>query len=236
MPPSLHQRVIDRLGAQIVTGALPAGSIRLAERLEAEFGVSRSVIREALRVLQTLGLVEPVKRVGFRVLPRDRWEVYDPRVIRWRLKSSDEGRQLRSLTELRCAVEPMAAELAARHAREEDSRELMSLAAGMRTLGRGGDLMQFLELDTRFHQLLMTASGNEMLAKLGEVVAAVLRGRTELGLMPDRPDEEALQMHVDVADAVQGGHPDRARAAMERIVRLAGEELESLWADEARAY
>src|SRR6185312_795657 len=135
------------------------------------------------------------------------WNKFDPSVIRWRLAADGKGVQLRSLTELRSAVEPAAAELAAQHSPEEMSAELMAIAARMRAVGRAGDLQHFLELDIQYHALVLAASGNEMFAQMHSMIAEVLRGRTDYGLMPTHPHEEALQLHVDVADAIQSGRP-----------------------------
>jgi len=229
MPSNLHQHVVDTLGVRIIDGTLATGATIFADSVAAEFGVGRSVVREALRVLESLGLVTATRRVGTRVMPSTAWNVYDPRVIAWRLSGSGEADQLRSLTELRFAVEPFAAELAAANASPEQGGELLHIAARMRTLGRSGDLDGFLELDQAFHGLVLEASGNEMFRHLDLAVAEVLRGRTTLGLMPTHPHEEALQWHVDVADAIHGGRPAAARAAMENIMRLAFEELERAW-------
>ncbi len=236
MTSRLHDLVIERLGSQIVSGVLPAGTIMLSERLEAELQVSRSVVREALRVLQSLGLVETVKRIGIRVLPMQAWNLFDPSIIRWRIASAGKGGQLRSLTELRAAVEPAAAELAAMHAPGDAAAELMAVAAKMRAVGRAGRLQEFLLLDIRYHSLVLVASGNEMFAKLTGVIGEVLRGRTEYGLMPEHPHEEALQLHVDVADAVQGHRPGAARDAMDQIMRRTIAEVEQVWLSEARVY
>jgi len=234
MPGGLHQRVLDALGARIVSGVLAAGDVVHAESFEKEFDVSRSVVREAVRVLQSLGLVESVRRVGMRVLPAARWNVYDPLVIRWRLASPSGGVQLRSLTELRNAVEPAAAELAAIHASDDEGAELVGLAARMRSLGRAGDLDGFLALDIEFHSRVMRASGNDMFASLDRVIAEVLTGRTDQGLMPSHPHEEALAWHAEVADAVHGRRPDDAHRAMDRIMRRAFAEMAEIWADEPR--
>jgi len=180
-------------------------------------------------VLGSMGLVESVKRVGIRVLPPESWNAYDPTIIRWRLLGPGKGEQLRSLTELRSAVEPMAAELAARHATRTLSAELVAVAERMRSAGDSGDLSQFLELDIRFHQLVLQGSGNQMFAKLDEPVAAVLSGRTDLGLMPDRPHENTLQLHADVAEAIAGGEPGAARVAMELIMRRTYAEVQPSW-------
>lgn len=236
MSSRLHDLVVDALGRRVVQGELPAGATMLAGDLEAEFGVSRSVVREAVRALQSLGLVETTKRVGIRVLPMARWNVFDASVIRWRLAADEQGVQLRSLTELRSAIEPAAAELAARHAPDDLAAELIAIAGRMRAVGRAGDLATFLDLDIRFHALVLASSGNEMFAKLEGVIGEVLRGRTEHGLMPDHPHEEALQLHLDVADAILGRRPEAARDAMDRIMRRTVEEVESVWAGRPRVH
>jgi len=229
MPASLHDTLVDALGSRIIEGGLPTGAVVLADDLAREFDVGRSVVREALRVLESLGLVAATRRVGTRVLPDTRWNVFDPRVIAWRLAGSGEPAQLRWLTELRLAVEPFAAELAARAASPEVGGTLLETAARMRTLGKQGRLEEFLELDIRFHSQVLEASGNEMFRHLDGAIAAVLRGRTQLGLMPIRPHDEALQWHVDVADAIHAGDPERARSAMEGIMRRAYAEMEAVW-------
>lgn len=236
MSSRLHNLVIETLAGRIVSGELAPGTTMYSERLETELGVSRSVAREAVRVLESLGLVETAKRVGIRVLPRSRWNVFDPSVIRWRLAGAGKGTQLRSLTELRSAVEPAAAELAALHGPEDMAAELLAVAARMRAVGRAGDLQQFLELDIHFHSLVLAASGNEMFAQMRSMIAEVLRGRTDYGLMPDHPHEEALQLHVDVADAIQSGRAEAARAAMDQIMRRTVAEVESVWRHEPRVF
>ena len=94
----------------------------LTDELAERYEVSRTVVREAVRVLESMHLVESRRRVGVTVLPTERWNVYDPQVITWRLAGSDRARQLRSLTVLRSAVEPVAARLAAELATPERVR------------------------------------------------------------------------------------------------------------------
>ncbi|WP_460465926.1 FadR/GntR family transcriptional regulator [Arthrobacter pigmenti] len=227
MPSRLHQKALESLGSRIVDGALPPGHVMLAEDLEAELGVSRSVVREAVRVLQSLGMVQSTKRVGIQVLPRSNWNPYDPLVIRWRLHSSDRGAQLRSLTEMRVAVEPMAAELAAEHAPEAVGEELHDIANKMR--GTGQDARRFQQLDIRFHALVLAASGNEMFASLHDAVAEVLTGRREMGLTPSHPHEEGVQLHMDVAEAIALRRPAEARETMNEIMRATIDEIHLEW-------
>ncbi|MCI2959348.1 FadR family transcriptional regulator [Agromyces atrinae] len=236
MSSRLHSLVIENLGTRIVSGELAPGTSLHTDSIEEALGVSRSVVREAVRVLQSLGLVKPVPRLGLRIRPRADWNVFDPEIIRWRIAGEQKGAQLRSLTELRAAVEPAAAELAAQHSPDDIAAELMAVAARMRAVGRAGDLQTFLDLDIQFHSLVLAASGNEMFSHLRNVIGEVLRGRTDYGLMPDHPHEEALQLHVDVANAIQSRDPDTARNAMDRIMRRTIAEVEQVWLDTPREH
>lgn len=234
MSNSLHSLVVDALGRKIVSGALPQGAVVRAEVLEREFGVSRSVIREAVRSLQLLGMTESVKSLGIRVLDQSAWNPYASEIIRWRLSDADQGAQLRSLTELRLVVEPAAAGLCATNASPEIAAHLILLAAAMAKAGAQGDLEEFERLDIEFHAALLAGSGNEMFAHLAAPIGAVLHGRTLHGLMPKHPHQEAVQWHVDVAEAVQSGKPAVARKAMQLIVERTVEEIEHMWQESAR--
>lgn len=216
--PALHSAVLDALGRSITSGDVAPGTPLTLEAIGAEHGVSRTVAREVMRLLEGLGLVRSRRRVGIVVLPMESWNVLDPRVIRWRLEGPARDRQLRTLTELRHAVEPLAAAGAARHASPETRDELVDLATKMRVLGEHGDLTEFLALDIRMHELVLRSSGNELFGALAGVVAAVLSGRTHLGLMPASPVPEALDQHEEVARAVAAGDPAAAEAAMAAIV------------------
>jgi DNA-binding FadR family transcriptional regulator len=228
----LHARVLDRLGLAVCGGDLASGSVVRIEQLQERYGVSRSVVREAVRVLASMGLVASRRRVGVQVLPAARWNLYDPQVIRWRLASPARAAQLQSLTELRTAVEPEAARLAALRAPLADASELMGLAGKLWAAGQSNDAEAFLLLDIQFHRLVLSCSGNEMFAKLNTLVEEVLTGRTQYGLMPSHPHNEALQLHVDVASAIQRRNGDDAHAAMLAIMARAFDEMSSIWKNE----
>lgn len=214
---TLHSSVLDELGMRIVEGDLAPDTVITLEWLGEEFSVSRTVAREVVQVLVSVGLVESRRRTGVRVLPPDSWAVFDQAVIRWRLAGRGRDELVRQLSELRVAVEPAAAALAAHHASPEQRRRLVELAHAMEGTGVAGDLRGFLEQDVAFHRLVLVASGNLMYAGLAEVVEAVLRGRTDHRLMPHEPKPEARRLHLMVADAVEHGQPDVARAAMSAI-------------------
>ena len=225
----LHARVLDLLGLAICGGDLETGSVVRIEQYQERYGVSRSVVREAIRVLASMGLVASRRRVGVQVLPAERWNLYDPQVISWRLASPARLAQLQSLTELRNAIEPEAARLAALRAPLASAGELMGLAGKLWAAGQADDAEAFLLLDIKFHRLVLSSSGNEMFAKLNTLVEAVLTGRTQYGMMPRHPHNEALQLHVDVASAIQRGSGEDAHAAMLGIMARTFNEMSSLW-------
>lgn len=214
---TLHSDVLADLGPRLVTGGLAEGSTITLEWLAAEYGVSRTVAREVTQVLVSMGLVESRRRTGIRVLPRAEWDVYDPAVIRWRLAGEQRAAHLSELSQLRAAVEPAAAELAATHASDGVRRELVQLAGDLEATGAAGDLAAFLEHDVAFHRLLLETSGNTMFAALADVVEEVLRGRTDHHLMPPTPKRAARDLHADVARAVAAGDAALARRAMTEI-------------------
>ncbi|MCL6297522.1 FadR/GntR family transcriptional regulator [Streptomyces kronopolitis] len=224
----LHARVLESLGPAITAGDYPPGTVLRTDELEQRFDVSRTVIREAVRVLESMRLVASRRRVGVTVRPTEEWNVYDPRVIGWRLAGRDRPRQLRSLTVLRSAVEPVAAGLAARHATPAHCAELTEHAMGMVATSRGQQLDAYLVHDVAFHRIVLTASGNEMFARLGDVVAAVLTGRTQHQVMFADPDPAAVTLHVQVAEAVRTGDAARAESLTREITTGALAELDVL--------
>ncbi|MFJ6694903.1 FadR/GntR family transcriptional regulator [Streptomyces sp. NPDC091272] len=224
----LHARVLESLGPAITGGEYPPGSVLRTDELSQEFEVSRSVMREAVRVLESMHLVESRRRVGVTVLPAHEWNVYDPQVIRWRLAGADRPRQLRSLTVLRSAVEPTAAGLAARNATAEQCAALTECAIGMVAHSRGRRLEGYLLHDVEFHRTILKASGNEMFARLGDVVAEVLTGRTHHQVMFEDPDPAAVTLHVKVAEAVRERDAVRAEELTREITVGALEELDVL--------
>ncbi|WP_207222726.1 FadR/GntR family transcriptional regulator [Herbihabitans rhizosphaerae] len=215
---ALHQNVLHHLGKAIVSGAAAPGEVLRIDELATRHGVSRSVIREAVRVLASMGLLSTRRRVGVTVADRASWNVFDPLVIRWRLDGDGREAQLASLGELRRGVEPVAAALAATRVTPEQCGVLTGAVMEMSVHGRAGDLDAFLRADLLFHRTLLEASGNEMIAALTGVVSEVLVGRTHHGLMPPHPNPAAIRLHADVAQAVQSGDPDAAERAMREII------------------
>lgn len=254
--PVLHSEVARVLGEEIVGGVLPAGHVLSLAGIEERFSRSRTVVREAVRVLESLGLVVPKRRVGVTVQPSSAWSVLSPQVIAWRLASDAREEQLRSLTQLRRAVEPAAARAAALRAADEeadvargggdpnatpDSADgapsadapdvddagddprpvdaLLAAAARLHELGLRGEGTgeEYIEADVAFHGLLLRASGNEMFAALESTIAEVLRGRARLGRNPEWPTRRALDLHLELARAIEEGLAEEAEAAARAI-------------------
>jgi DNA-binding FadR family transcriptional regulator len=236
MATSLHTRVVDEIGRPIVDGDTPAGAIMLADTIEKRLLVSRSVVREAVRVLQSMGLVESIKHLGIRVLPQTRWNFYDPLLIRWRLDGTNRAAQIRSLSEVRYAAEPLAAEMAARYCPPAIAAELCAIAEKLGAVAKEGDIERFLQLDLQFHSTLFRASGNELFAMLDKPVAEILERRVEFGLVPENPFDDNLQRHLEAATAIRDRDPERARSAIEEVMRHTMKDLEPLWEQTPRIF
>ncbi|MEU0520325.1 FCD domain-containing protein [Streptosporangium sp. NPDC006007] len=215
---TLQDDILDVIGQQIVSGILHPGQILRTEDFEIEHDASRTVLRETLKVLESMRLIGLRRRIGITVLDRTEWSVFDPRVIRWRLAGADRDAQLRSLTELRIAVEPVAAHNAALFATPEQREELLSLAALLEESGRPRDAEAYLQHDIAFHSVLLRASGNEMFAALSSTIAAVLTGRMVHHLVPDDPTPESLRLHLLVARSIAEANADEAESGMRGIL------------------
>lgn len=225
----LHGQVVDRVGASLADDEQRAGQVLRLEDIQARYGVSRTVAREAVRVLESKRVVHSRPRVGITVRPLPEWNLYDPQVIRWRLATSQRREQLRELAELRAAVEPSAARLAAVRGDCALREELLAHARAMADAAGEGDMKGFIAADAAFHRTLLASSANAMFAQLAEVTEELLVARGELALMPARVDDASVRRHLQAAKAVAEGDPvnaadcvqvilDRSRGEVERIL------------------
>ena len=215
------RRVLDELGAAIIEGRRGAGESDTVDAIVARSGASRSVVREATRVLVSLGMLTAGRRVGLRVRPRDEWDLLDPQVIRWRLASPDRtarAAQRDELRGLRLAVEPEAARLAAERRTGDEAALFLAVAGDLEAAMIRRDAGAFLDADRRFHGLLLGAAGNGMLARLRDVVDEALRERTPADPARWEVAPADVALHHAVARAVADGDGDSAALGLRRIL------------------
>ncbi|WP_281939938.1 FadR/GntR family transcriptional regulator [Micromonospora sp. AKA38] len=225
VPRGLHGQVVHTIGLSIVSGDLAAGEQIVPEEIGARYGVSRPVVREALRVLESKGMVAARPKTGTRVLPVERWNLLDHDVILWRVQGPGWESQLRDLLDLRAAVEPMAARRCAESSDDTRAKGLADRCDEMEQAVRSNDSEAFTRADIEFHTLLLAGAGNRVLAQISGAIEAALKARESLHLMPDHLGHEAVSSHRLIVDAIAGADPDRAEAAARALIQVAGAEI-----------
>ncbi|KFI91719.1 GntR-family transcriptional regulator [Bifidobacterium saguini DSM 23967] len=215
---SLHDRLLDEWGMAVVSGAVATGERLPEPNMDGDVTPSRTVTREVTRVLESMGLVSVKRKAGATANPIEQWNILDPQVIQWRLRGPHRISALHELSQLRAAVEPVAARLSASHATAEHWATLTRAAIEMVAHSDHADEAEYLEADILFHRTLLEASGNLMFAALGDVIASTLTGRTQHELMPKVADQTALSWHTEVAALIRKGDGAAAEATMRQIV------------------
>lgn len=220
MPKSMYAAVVDVLGREIVAGTFPAGSVVSLASLEERFEVSRTVAREAMRSLESKGMIEARRRVGLIVADRARWHVLDPQVIGWRLAGPTREDQMRSLTGLRIAVEPVAAHLGALNGTEHHRSTLLEMSRRLWELTRSGlaNTQAFRDADARFHTTLLHSSANEMFIALAPALVAVASHPTRT--VASARIERSLTFHEGIARAIAAGDGPAAEDHCRQLVAL----------------
>lgn len=213
-----HHDVLDALGRAVVGGEIAPGASLTLEDVQSRYGVSRTLARDCVRALESLGVVVSRRRVGIVVRPREKWSALAPQVVRWQLEVDPRGPKLGALTELRAAVEPVAAAAAARRATERQRSRLLTLADSIRVKGTTGIVPSYLKEDIAFHSLVLKASHNDTFEALTGVVAEVLSGRARLTGEVQVPVAEALELHERVAHAIAAGDAETAETRMRDLV------------------
>lgn len=230
---NVHGNTVDHLGEAIVAGRYGVGaSIPPEPVLCQELGVSRTVVREAVKSLIAKGLMTTGPKVGTRVLSEDHWNWFDPDVINWQSKAGLTPEFLRDLQDLRRVVEPAAMRLAAERATAEDIAEVEAAYAGMKNaVENGGD---YVTHDLRFHQGLLRASRNRMLVQMSKALGALLRTSFEVSTRRKDGPVQSLPLHRAVLDAVISHQPDAAEAAIRVLIDGAKQDIEEVLASRRR--
>jgi len=212
----LHGALVHEIGARILSGELEPGEALPTEaELTGDVAASRTVLREAIKVLAAKGLVESRPKTGTRVRSRSDWNLLDPDVLAWQLEAGPTREFLEHALELRRMIEPGAARLAAERATAQDVEALQAALAAM---SEAEDLDDWIEPDVRFHAILVRAARNELLERLSAMVSAMLRTLFMVSSRPPSTFARALPLHQEIIDAVRAHDPDLAEAATLRLL------------------
>jgi DNA-binding FadR family transcriptional regulator len=214
---NLTHGLLDELGRSIVTGSFVGEDFPIEAELAKRYGVSRSVTREAVKMLTAKGLLRARPRQGTFVQPEDQWNLLDPDVLRWLLERKFSMSLLRSFTELRVAIEPAAAELAARNLTPEGQAKLEAGYARMVAAHAGDD--DPYDADIAFHVAVLEASGNLFFAQFRDMVATALRTSIRFTNRFRGVHTASLPAHKAVKDAIEARDTAGAHAAMATITR-----------------
>jgi len=226
---SLREQVLHAIGIRIISGELQPGDVLPKEdTLSKEYGVSRTVIREAVKGLAARGLVESRPKVGTIIKPRSDWQMLDPAVLEWVAASEQNGEFMYHLAEVRQAIEPATAELAARNATPEDVARMREAYAHLEQVIENQDAWAVADLE--YHESIVAAAHNEFLAYIIRALRKPLQSKRRINIalvdLLDEsmvaepytsPHDEVLSRHREVLDAIEAGDELGAREASNRL-------------------
>lgn len=222
----LHGRVVDELGLKILSGKLEAGAIVDTEELAASYEVSRTVVREALKVLAGKGLIDARPRRGTFVRERLNWNLLDPDVLRWQFDSVTDLSILEKLHEVRAMVEPAAAALAAVRRSDDD---LVVLFGAVEAMDEGSDEAdEIADADLQFHLGLIAATHNELIEQLSMIIGIGLSSRDRYVHSHRVSIKRGLEMHRQIAVAVERRDAVAARTQMIELLESAASDVREL--------
>ena len=201
MSSSFHASTVDWLGCWIAAGQVkPGETLKVEADLGEQLGVSRTVIREAIKTLVAKGMLEVGPKVGTRVLPVRRWNLFDPQVVGWLSRSGLPENFVDDLLDLRRTIEPMAVRWACERATVEQVQAiLLAYNALERAVDSGVD---YNRADRVFHECILAASHNQFIEQMVPALGALLAVSFEVSAAD--PDElrRTLPIHKDMADAI----------------------------------
>jgi DNA-binding FadR family transcriptional regulator len=217
-PKSPYAEIVERLAVEIAGGQHAAGSQLPTEpELGQRFGISRTVVREAIKTLAAKGLVTTGPRVGTRVARQDDWNLFDPDVIRWRTAGKLDDAFVTEVIELRLALEPSAGRLAAERATEADRTAITAAFAGMADAVKRGN-EGYVAADMAFHTGIIRAAHNPFFGQLVPLVEAILRVSFSLSIKNALTTAQALPLHKAVLDAILERNGAAAEAALRQLI------------------
>jgi DNA-binding FadR family transcriptional regulator len=217
---NLTARIMDDLGRAIVTGRYQIGAILpFEDELQHHFNASRTVLREAIKMLTAKGLLEARQRRGTIVQPEERWNLLDPEVLGWMLGREFSIDLLIDFTELRLAIEPRAASLAAQTASDGQRQAIVAAIGRMYAAETGTD--DPLESDIAFHVAVLQASNNRFMRQFTDVADTTLRFSIRRTNEYKGVSRASAAEHQGVADLIIRGEAERAQSAMFDLIQRA---------------
>ncbi len=213
---SVHASLANEIGLRIVRGDYPPGTILPNEAKWSEtFNVSRSAVREAIKMLMAKSLLASRPKIGSWVEPRERWNLLDRDVLAWYATSPDREAFLRTVQEFRYIIEPEATAFAAARRTDEQMAEISQACLDMK---RSTSLQERTRADTRFHLAILRASGNDLLVPLGVLIESALNHLFVFVTREVNSLQHAQDLHEVIEKNIRLQRPDAARRAVRRLL------------------
>jgi DNA-binding FadR family transcriptional regulator len=222
---NLHQRIARDLGERIAAGdPVPGKFLPTEADLCARLAVSRSALREGVRLLAGKGLITSKRKVGTVVRPRTEWNMFDPDILAWHLAAAPTDSFVTDLFEVRRIIEPWAAALAAQRA---DAPTIARIGVACEDMVRfQGKAEELLEADLRFHETILEATGNAFLISFGALIESALHASFQLSWSGSaHTPEYSLRRHRRVWETIRERKPQDAFALMSELLRSAIEDV-----------
>lgn len=209
---NLSDRVTQELGRAIISGTYTneSGFPSEAQMCE-DYGVSRTSIREAVKMLGAKGLISSRPRKGIVVEPATKWNLYDTSILKWMLESSPSLLVLREFLQMRMAIEPQAAALAAQFATDQQIDEIENALNAMIAAGNDGSL-SLHEADIAFHTSILAASNNRFILQLRDFVSTALNVSIQHTTPAKGSIKAIIEEHDKVYRAIRNRQPERAKS------------------------
>ncbi|WP_074013526.1 FadR/GntR family transcriptional regulator [Candidatus Sodalis sp. SoCistrobi] len=213
---NLSYVLAEKLSQRILAGEFAAGDILPGEvELGEQFGVSRTAVREAVKILAAKGMVLPRPRIGTRVLPRHQWNFLDQELLGWWLNRENFQDILAHFLIMRISLEPQACALAAVNASESERQRLGTLMEEMRRLHQHFDRERWISVDADFHRHIYEISGNPFLSSFANVFSSIYQNYFR-AIASD--DVIKLGRHQAIVDAIFAGDGPGAFTACQQLL------------------
>jgi DNA-binding FadR family transcriptional regulator len=214
---SLYNKVAHDLGQRIVRGDYRPGTLLPNE---AECGqiykVSRTAVREAVKMLSAKGLIQSRPKIGSRVEPRTSWNLLDRDVLGWYCATVDFQKFAHDVQLIRFMIEPEAAALSAMN---RSPAQMAEIDAAYRAMAEGvDDEAAWNAADVRFHLAVLNASGNEFIPPFGRVIESLLANLFSVTVGYLRNRLKVLPLHEAILEAIKAKKPEAARRAVRRLL------------------